>query len=209
MSYTKLHQSILTSTVWLENNSTRIVWITLLALADKNGEVESGIPGLASISRVTLPECIAAIETFLAPDKFSRTTDDDGRRIVEIEGGWQILNHEKYRLKASQDERRKRDRDRQRRKRDRDAANSVTQKALQNGQSHTRVTPEGYIAEAEEDSSKNLPGPVRSPGGDSNNERILPIAARAKGGSLPADRAHDTDKELGKIIPKPKRISDL
>lgn len=37
---------------------------------------------------------------------------------------------------------------------------------------------------------------------------VIPIAARAKGDSLPVDRAHDVAKELGKVKAK-KRISDL
>ena len=45
--YTKLFNSILASTVWSEPNETRIVWITLLAMADKNGIIEGSVPGLA------------------------------------------------------------------------------------------------------------------------------------------------------------------
>lgn len=34
---------------------------------------------------------------FLSPDKWSRTTDNEGRRIEPIDGGWRLLNHAKYR----------------------------------------------------------------------------------------------------------------
>ena len=39
--YTKLFNSILASTIWRADDKTRIVWITLLAMADKHGIVEA------------------------------------------------------------------------------------------------------------------------------------------------------------------------
>ncbi len=104
MAYTKLHQSLVTSTVWREPSSTRIVWITMLALADKNGEVMGSIPGLADLSRVTIPECEAALKAFLSPDPYSRTKVLDGIRIEEIDGGWSLVNHAKYREMASRED---------------------------------------------------------------------------------------------------------
>ena len=104
MAYTKLFSSIITSTIWTEDDKTRIVWITMLACADKNGEVQASIPGLARIAGVTLEAAEAAIQKFLSPDKHSRTKDDEGRRIEEIEGGWYLLNHRKYREMASRED---------------------------------------------------------------------------------------------------------
>jgi hypothetical protein len=51
-----------------------------------------------------------ALNKFLAPDKYSRTPDFEGRRIEKIEGGWRLLNHGKYREKMSDAERKERDR---------------------------------------------------------------------------------------------------
>jgi hypothetical protein len=104
--YTKLSASILTSTIWMEPNSTRLVWITLLALCDKAGFVSGTIPGLANVARVTLDECAAAITAFLSPDQYSRTKDHEGRRIEEVAGGWRLLNFMAYRAERSADERR-------------------------------------------------------------------------------------------------------
>ena len=81
MTYTKLFSSIITSTVWSEDHETRIVWITMLAMADKHGEVQGSIPGLARIAAVSLDGCRNAIRKFLSPDEDSRTKDDEGRRI--------------------------------------------------------------------------------------------------------------------------------
>jgi hypothetical protein len=105
-SYTKLFQSILDSTIWQEDDATRIVWITMLAMADQHGEVSSSIPGLARRAGVTIEACEAALETFKAPDGYSRTKDNDGRRIEEIDGGWTLINHAKYRALLSADDRR-------------------------------------------------------------------------------------------------------
>ena len=103
-SYTKLFSSIITSTIWMEDDKTRILWITLLAMADQHGEVYSSIPGLARVAGMTVGEAVAALEKLLGPDGYSRTPDYEGRRIAPIEGGWELLNHAKYRLLASRDD---------------------------------------------------------------------------------------------------------
>ncbi len=108
--YTKLFEQILESTIWCEPDSTRVVWITMLAMSDRDGEVLASVPGLAKRANVSIELTRAAIACFLAPDADSRTKDYEGRRIAEIEGGWQILNHAKYRdlLDAEAEKERKR-----------------------------------------------------------------------------------------------------
>ena len=106
MGYTKLFSEIITSTIWAEPDETRIVWITMLALKDKWGIVGATVPGLAHMARVDVEVCRKAIEKFMGPDPDSRTPDYEGRRIEVVEGGWRILNHEKYRRLMSADERR-------------------------------------------------------------------------------------------------------
>lgn len=123
VAYTKLFNSIITSTIWSEDDKTRIVWITMLALADKNGEVQGSIPGLARLAGVSVEACGKAIEKFLSPDPHSRTKDDEGRRIEEIDGGWHLLNHDKYRRMASLDEAKEKNVERQRRFRAKQARN--------------------------------------------------------------------------------------
>lgn len=104
--YTKLFGSIIASTVWRESKETKILWITMLAMADRNGFVEGSIPGLADMARLSIEETEASIEKLMAPDPYSRTKDNDGRRIAVQGDGWAILNHAKYREKMGQDERR-------------------------------------------------------------------------------------------------------
>jgi hypothetical protein len=105
-SYTKLFSSIVTSTIWREDDKTRIVWITMLALKNRHGQVNGSVPGLAAMANVGLEDCRAALIKLAAPDIDSRTKEFEGRRIAVIDGGWQILNFAKYRNAMSEDERR-------------------------------------------------------------------------------------------------------
>lgn len=151
-NYTKLFNSIVTSTIWTEDDKTRIVWITMLALADQNGEVHASIPGLARLAGVSLEDAEKAIEKFLSPDAYSRTPDNEGRRIACIDGGWELLNHSKYRRMASAADQKEATARRQKRFRDRNA--TVTVGANSNASvthSNASVTVGTDIAEAEAD----------------------------------------------------------
>lgn len=136
--YTKLFGSIVASTIWDEDDKTRIVWITMLAMANRHGEVESSIPGLAKFSKVSIEAVEQALEKFKRPDPYSRTKDHDGRRIEDMDGGWFLLNHPKYREKASADEVREQTRKRVERFR--------TRNALCNGDSVTVTQSNGCNA---------------------------------------------------------------
>jgi len=103
-NYTKLFNSIITSTIWTEDDKTRIMWITMLAISDKNGEVHASVPGLARVSGMAIPEAEEALRKLSSPDSYSRTPDNEGRRIAKIDGGWELLNHRKYRLMASRED---------------------------------------------------------------------------------------------------------
>lgn len=104
--YTKLFSSILASTVWREDDKTRIVWITLLAMTDRFGIAEGSVPGLADFARVSIEDCERALKRLSSPDKHSRSKVKDGRRIEDVPGGWRIINHGPYRDKMTADERR-------------------------------------------------------------------------------------------------------
>lgn len=123
--YTKLFSTIVHSTVWREEKHIKVVWITMLALANRNGIVEASIPGLADASRVTLQECEEALAKLSAPDSYSRTKEHQGRRISECSGGWQIINYLKYRELLNKDEERIKTRDRVAKHREK-KRNSVT-----------------------------------------------------------------------------------
>lgn len=117
--FVKLHTSILDSTVWLQSHATVRVWVTLLVLADARGYVAASIPGLARRANVSREECDEALAVFLAPDPDSRTKDAEGRRIMEVPGGWVVLNHAAYREARSDEARREQNRLAQQRFRER------------------------------------------------------------------------------------------
>lgn len=96
--YTKLFHRILSSSIWEEDDKTRLVWITLMASTDSSGCVIGTLAKLARDARVDVESCQRAIDKFLAPDPSSLTAAHEGRRIELVEGGWRLLNHEKYRL---------------------------------------------------------------------------------------------------------------
>ena len=85
VTFTKLFSSITESTVWMESNETRLVWITMLAMADRKGRVFGSVPGLAHRARVSLKATQEALKKFSAPDLYSRTTTNEGRKIKEID----------------------------------------------------------------------------------------------------------------------------
>ncbi len=104
--YTKLFSTIVASTIWREPDHVRIVWITMLAMSNADGVVEASVPGLADLARVTVEQCEDALFRLRTPDPYSRTKDNEGRRIADVDGGFLILNRAKYRDKCSTDDRR-------------------------------------------------------------------------------------------------------
>lgn len=124
--YVKLFSDILQSSLWAQSSDVRVVWITMLALANQDGLVRATAPGIAHAARVSLRRTQAALELFQAPDSESRTPDNEGRRIERVDGGFLILNYEKYRLMCSAEKRREQTRERVRRFRERERNADVT-----------------------------------------------------------------------------------
>ncbi len=101
INYTVLKSSIVNSSIWNEDSDTRVVWITMLALRNKEGEVFASVGGLAHQARVSREKTSEALAKFLKPEDDS-SSRDDGRRIEEIAGGWRLLNHERIKDEAKQ-----------------------------------------------------------------------------------------------------------
>jgi hypothetical protein len=155
--YTKLFASIVHSTIWRAPNHIRLVWVTMLALANRDGVVEASIPGLADAARVTLEECEEALEALMSPDPYSRTKDHEGRRIEEADGGWLLLNYAVYRDRMSKEHQRELARKRKQRQRNRERADRhadvtpVTQCHDQSTNSHAGHDTQKQNADSEAD----------------------------------------------------------
>ncbi len=125
----------------------------MLAMADRNGRVWASIPGLAKEAAVSVEACRTAIAEFLAPDPDSRTKVAEGRRIEEIDGGWRLINHAKYRAIRDEEERRIYKTLKQR---DYRSVDNVD-KSGQCGPQSTGVDPSRHIAEAEAEAKEQKP----------------------------------------------------
>lgn len=164
--YTKLFGSILGSTIWREDPATKVVWVTMMAMADQDGIVEASVPGLAHLAGVTVEETESAVAKFLSPDPHSRSPENEGRRIEPVDGGWRLLNHSKYREKMSLDDIRERARIRQQRFRDKHSVTpkrdaSVTQRDDRNESRMSRHTEAYTEAKKEEQNPSTHPSDER------------------------------------------------
>lgn len=104
-AFTKLQRSIISSSVWLESDETRIVWITLLALCERDGIARCSPRGLSHQARVSQKGCDRALTVLSSPDADSRDMGD-GRRIERVEGGFRILNYARVIIEGKQEDRR-------------------------------------------------------------------------------------------------------
>lgn len=186
-TFTKLFGSILASTVWQEPDATRLTWITMLAMADKEGLVSASVPGLAHMARVSVPQCEEALRTFLAPDPYSRTPDHDGRRIEADAGGWRLLNHAMYRAIRDSEDRREYQRQWDRDNRKRNPTKSDSGLSDSDESDPARPNPTHTEADTEADTTR----------------------ARAKATVQQAAQAGIVLDQLPAVLGKPKAIARL
>jgi len=148
--FTKLFGSLIHSTIWREADHVRLVWITMLAIVNRDGMVEASLPGLADAARVTVEQCEDALEKLRSPDKYSRSKAHDGRRVKDVDGGWELLNYAAYRERMSAADQREKGalRARRFRENDREFQSTVTGAALR-GVTVTLSHESNDIAEAE------------------------------------------------------------
>jgi hypothetical protein len=95
--YCKLHAKIVMSSIWAEPPHVRLLWITMLAVADADGNVEGSVCGLANLARISVEDCEAGLRRLQQPDPFS-SDGTTGERIQALTDGlWHIINHDRYR----------------------------------------------------------------------------------------------------------------
>ena len=91
--YVKVHKSMLLSSIWDEDDHTRIVWVTLLMLADQNGHVAASVTGIAHMARLSFKQTAVAMTKLLSPDPASRSKTEEGRRLVAADRGFTLVNY--------------------------------------------------------------------------------------------------------------------
>lgn len=163
MSFTKLFSTITASTIWCEDHATRIVWVTMLAMADRDGYVAASVPGLAAMARVSVGEAEVALGKFRAPDKYSRSQENEGRRVIDADGGWLLLNYSKYREERDKEVRRENNREAVRKHRAKEKLKQNPESSNITDDDSNQCKPRSSQAEAEAEERENAAGAATLP----------------------------------------------
>lgn len=88
----------------------------MVILCDPHGTLDMTPQALAARTSIPLEIIHEGIRLLEQPDEYSRSSEDEGRRIVRIDAtrpwGWRIVNYAYYRQLASAEEKRRKDRER-------------------------------------------------------------------------------------------------
>lgn len=127
--YGKIFESIYDGTL-SESWQALITFQQMIVLCDCDGVIDMTPNAISRRTGIPIEHIKAGIEFLEQSDPYSRTTIEEGKRIVRLDDhrpwGWQIVNHAKYRSIASRADKKKADRERiaKKRKENRDVANS-------------------------------------------------------------------------------------
>lgn len=101
--FVMLWSKTLRSSIWINGTKEdRLLWFTLLMMKDSEGRVYSSLPGLAHTARLTVEECLESLGKFLNDDPDDTSGVEGGRKLREIEGGWEVVNHDLYRFSTAE-----------------------------------------------------------------------------------------------------------
>lgn len=95
--YVPLFEQIVDSSIWCESDLVVKVFMTLLAKRRKNGIVYGNAFNIAQWAKKSEAEVLEALAVLAAPDtRRLEPQPFEGRRIEKVEGGWLLLNAERY-----------------------------------------------------------------------------------------------------------------
>ncbi len=127
--YAKIFAQIFDSSL-ADDLDLRHFFMDLLILADSDGVVDMTPSAIAGRTRYPIDRVRAHLETLEKPDPESRTSDSEGRRIKRLDDhrtwGWVILNYDRFREIASDDQRKEKTRARVSRYREKDKTSPKT-----------------------------------------------------------------------------------
>jgi len=137
-----------------------LVLSNLVIFADREGFIDKTVKTISEEVGLTEEETRAAVDRLMLPDADSRSTEEDGARLVLIEDtrswGWQVVNYEKYRDMKSEEDRRAQNREAQRRSRAKKKSAPVS-----TGQHESSASAQ-VEAEVEEKAEKERSAPKRA-----------------------------------------------
>ena len=97
MGFTKLHERLVQSSIMAEDPKTFKIFIALLASCGPDGIAQVSSTFLSAACYMPIEDIDNALAILEAPDKRSRSLDEEGRRIKRVDGGYFIINYKKYR----------------------------------------------------------------------------------------------------------------
>ena len=128
--YGKIFDSMYDGTI-AEDWRALVTFQQLIVLCDADGIIDMTPGAIARRTGIPIEHIKAGIEILENPDPYSRTPDQEGRRIVRMDDhkpwGWYLVNHAKYKSLQDSDEVRRQNRERKRKQREReDNAKSIS-----------------------------------------------------------------------------------
>lgn len=188
MSYSKLFSSLVHSSLWTAEDHVRLLFVTLLAIADREGFVYGSRHGLERTANIRWGESAKGDrdpwEVLLSPDPDSsdifRNPANQGRRIEEVPGGFRILNYLYYRSLRNNDDRKEQNRRAQQKFRAKSSTQRASAKISQRKPRSALLSPDKpqsahAEAEAEAEADKETRVPV-SACADKESETRLPVS---------------------------------
>lgn len=125
----------------------------LVILAERDGTIDMSVSAISGRTGIPIDVIESGITKLAQPDPYSRTPDEDGRRIVPLDDrpwGWRIVNYLKYRGIRNLDDRREQNRQAQQRRRD-------SQPQVSQSQPESALVSPGKMEEVEGSASTVLP----------------------------------------------------
>lgn len=156
-SWTPLWSQAVESSLWDEPDAVVKVFLTMMALKDEDHVCRYDAYALARKSRKTEVEVLEILKILASPDTKKLTPQPfEGRRIQAVEGGWLILNGEKYREMVQREMKRRRDARAARayRERQKEKKHQVTPQELQHEKISNEQGPEAANAYFDEQQNK-------------------------------------------------------
>ena len=95
--FVKISSNIIQSSIMLESPEVFKCWITILAACDCDGIARISPVFLMSVCHLDKDTVLNVLKILESPDDLSRTKEEDGRRIKAVDGGYMIINYQKYR----------------------------------------------------------------------------------------------------------------
>lgn len=106
-----LFSKVVQSSLWVEPYHVRLLFLTMLAVKDRDHVVRHSDFALHRLANITQAETQEALKILSSPDTRRQDVQEfDGRRIQKVADGWTILNGEKYQQMISAEARRARQR---------------------------------------------------------------------------------------------------